>query len=96
MTSTPTLATWIEDGVRRLLRQAALGELGTDLSTTADETLVVTGLDSTAIGGVAATHGITLIELAANEASLEQAFFELTRNETDYHGGQLAGATLGA
>jgi hypothetical protein len=40
------LATWIEDGVRRLLRQAALGELGADLSTTADETLVVTGLEA--------------------------------------------------
>ena len=61
-----------------------------------DGAMVVTGLDSTAIGGVAATHGITLVELAANEASLEQAFFELTRNETDYHGGQLAGATQGA
>ncbi|MBS1863841.1 MAG: hypothetical protein JSS68_19260 [Actinobacteria bacterium] len=40
------LATWIEDGVRRLLRQAALGELGTDLSTTADETLITTGLEA--------------------------------------------------
>jgi hypothetical protein len=40
------LATWIEDGVRRLLRQAALGELGADLSTTADETLVVAGLEA--------------------------------------------------
>jgi hypothetical protein len=40
------LATWIEDGVRRLLRQAALGELGNDLSTTADETLITTGLEA--------------------------------------------------
>ena len=40
------LATWIEDGVRRLLRQAALGELGTDLSATADETLIATGLEA--------------------------------------------------
>lgn len=40
------LAGWIEDGVRRLLRQAALGELGGDLSATADETLVVSGLDA--------------------------------------------------
>lgn len=40
------LATWIEDGVRRLLRKAALGELGNDLSTTADETLVATGLEA--------------------------------------------------
>jgi hypothetical protein len=40
------LATWIEDGVRRLLRQAALGELGNDLSATADETLITTGLEA--------------------------------------------------
>jgi hypothetical protein len=40
------LATWAEDGVRRLLRQAALGELGSDLSATADETLIATGLEA--------------------------------------------------
>jgi len=40
------LATWMEDGVRRLLRQAALGELGSDLSATADVTLVATGLEA--------------------------------------------------
>ncbi|MBS1843531.1 MAG: hypothetical protein JST53_03845 [Actinobacteria bacterium] len=40
------LATWIEDGARRLLRQAALGELGNDLSTTADETLITSGLEA--------------------------------------------------
>jgi hypothetical protein len=38
------LATWTEEGVRGLLRQAALGELGNDLSTVADETLIVNGL----------------------------------------------------
>jgi len=38
------LAAWIEEGARRLLRGAALGELGSDLSTTADETLIATGL----------------------------------------------------
>jgi hypothetical protein len=40
------LAGWAEEGVRRLLLQAALGELGDDLSTTADETLIATGLDA--------------------------------------------------
>ena len=40
------LATWAEEGVRRLLRQAALGELGNDLSATADETLIATGLEA--------------------------------------------------
>ncbi|HWW68109.1 MAG TPA: hypothetical protein VNY83_09020 [Solirubrobacterales bacterium] len=38
------LASWIEEGVRRMLREAALGELGTDISTAADETLIATGL----------------------------------------------------
>ena len=38
------LAAWVEDGARRLLRQAALGELGNDLIGTADETLITNGL----------------------------------------------------
>jgi hypothetical protein len=38
------LAGWAEEGVRRLLLQAALGELGNDLSATADETLIASGL----------------------------------------------------
>jgi hypothetical protein len=38
------LAGWAEESVRRLLLQAALGELGNDLSATADETLIATGL----------------------------------------------------
>jgi hypothetical protein len=40
------LATWMEEGTRRLLRQAALGELGNDLSATADEALIVNGLEA--------------------------------------------------
>jgi hypothetical protein len=44
--SATELAAWTEEGVRRLLREAALGELGADLSTTADETLITTGLDA--------------------------------------------------
>jgi len=40
------LAGWAEDGVRGLLLQAALGELGNDLSATADETLIAAGLEA--------------------------------------------------
>jgi hypothetical protein len=40
------LAAWIEDCVRRILREAALGELGADLNEAADETLIATGLDA--------------------------------------------------
>jgi hypothetical protein len=38
------LARWVEDSVRRILREAALGELGADLNEAADETLIATGL----------------------------------------------------
>ncbi len=41
-----TLAIWIEESVRRILREAALGELGADLNEAADETLIATGLDA--------------------------------------------------
>ncbi len=40
------LAAWVEGSVRRILREAALGELGTDLNEAADETLIATGLDA--------------------------------------------------
>ncbi len=40
------LAGWIEAGVRRILREAALGELGGDLNAAADETLIATGLEA--------------------------------------------------
>ena len=40
------LAAWAEQSVRRILRQAALGELGADLNEAADETLIATGLGS--------------------------------------------------
>ena len=40
------LAAWLEGSVRRILRHAALGELGGDLGEAADETLIATGLDA--------------------------------------------------
>ena len=46
--------------------------------------MAVTGMDSAAIGGAASAHGITLIELAPLGSSLEEAYFDLTKHETDY------------
>jgi len=40
------LAGWVEESVRRIMRDAALGELGADLNEAADETLIATGLDT--------------------------------------------------
>jgi ABC-2 type transport system ATP-binding protein len=52
-----------------------------------DGMLTVTGLDATVIGDVAARHQITLHELSPQHASLEEAFFELTDDSVEYHGG---------
>jgi ABC-2 type transport system ATP-binding protein len=72
-----------------LIRQGALVECGPDGA------MVVTGLDSAAIGGTASAHDFTLIELAPLGSSLEEAYFDLTKDETDYHAGQLTGSTKG-
>jgi len=75
---------------------AALTRRGAAVERCPDGAMIVTGLDSAAIGAVASADDITLLELAALGASLEEAFFELTRDETDYHAGQLTGTSQGA
>jgi ABC-2 type transport system ATP-binding protein len=75
---------------------AALTRRGAAVERCPDGAMIVTGLDSAAIGGAASAHDITLLELTVRGASLEEAFFELTRDETDYHAGQLAGISQGA
>jgi len=49
--------------------------------------LVVTGLDAAAIGDLAATDGIAVHALVPRQASLEDAYLDLTRESTDYRGG---------
>jgi ABC-2 type transport system ATP-binding protein len=73
----------------------ALTQRGALVESAPDGCLVVTGLDAAAVGGTASAHGITLIELAPQVSSLEEAFFDLTRDETDYPAGQLTGSTKG-
>jgi ABC-2 type transport system ATP-binding protein len=73
-----------------LTQRGALIECGPDGA------MVVTGMDSAAIGGAASAYDITLIELAPLGSSLEDAYFDLTKDESDYHAGQLVDATKGA
>ena len=57
--------------------------------------LEVHGLDSEAVGEIAAQHRLTLHELTPVQVSLEEAFMELTRDSVEYHGvtaGELVGA----
>jgi ABC-2 type transport system ATP-binding protein len=53
--------------------------------------LAVTGLDSGAIGDLAAGHGIALAELIPRHASLEQAYLDITDESVEYRAGVPAG-----
>jgi ABC-2 type transport system ATP-binding protein len=89
----------VEEFVRRASKQsvrvrspqsAKLAELlaGPEVTVDALEpgVLQVTGVDSRAVGEMAAAHGIVLHELTPQHASLEEAFVELTRDEVEFHG----------
>jgi ABC-2 type transport system ATP-binding protein len=50
----------------------------------ADGALDVTGLTAAQIGDLAAEHGLPIHELTPQQASLEEAFMELTRDDLEY------------
>jgi ABC-2 type transport system ATP-binding protein len=54
-----------------------------------DGTLTVSGLDPARIGDLAATDRITLHELSMKQASLEEAFMELTEDSVDFRASML-------
>ena len=57
------------------------------------DTLLVTGADSAAVGLVAAGASIPLIELTPQQATLEEAFMEITRDAVEFHAATPAPAT---
>jgi ABC-2 type transport system ATP-binding protein len=65
------------------LRELALGPDVT-VESSAAGVLEVTGLTAEQIGDLAAANGITLHELTTQQASLEDAFMELTRDEVEF------------
>jgi ABC-2 type transport system ATP-binding protein len=50
-----------------------------------DGALLVTGVSTDRIGDLAFDHRIRLHELAAVQASLEEAFMEMTRDSVEFH-----------
>jgi ABC-2 type transport system ATP-binding protein len=52
-----------------------------------DGVLTVRSMEAAQIGDIAAEHGIALHELSPQNASLEAAFMELTRDSVEYHAG---------
>lgn len=69
------------DDLDRALRAA-----GADVSVQPDGLLVVNDLTAAQIGDLAADNGLRLHELAPQQASLEDAFMELTATDLEYHG----------
>ena len=51
------------------------------------DTLQISGMDSESVGLIAAREGIALIELTPQQATLEEAFMEITRDAVEFHGG---------
>ncbi|MDR7274976.1 ABC transporter ATP-binding protein [Catenuloplanes atrovinosus] len=50
----------------------------------ADGALIVTGMDGTEAGAIAAAHGIALSELSPHRVSLEDAFMDLTAGSLEF------------
>jgi ABC-2 type transport system ATP-binding protein len=79
------------DVLLRSPRAAELAELiakqGGAVTPQDDGALVVTGLDAAAVGDLAAEHGIAVHALVPRQASLEDAYLDLTGDSTDYRGG---------
>jgi ABC-2 type transport system ATP-binding protein len=60
---------------------------------TADGALEVSGLSTDQIGRAAGAAGVTLLELTAQQASLEEAFIELTRDVVEFRAPVTGGVT---
>ena len=63
---------------------ALLTGAGASTHTEADGALAVAGISASAIGDLAAAQGIALHELSPQEASLEEAYMELTHDSVEY------------
>ena len=62
------------------------------VSEAGDGALAVSGLSTDQVGRLAGAAGITLLELAAQQASLEEAFIDLTRDAVEFRAPTIGGA----
>jgi ABC-2 type transport system ATP-binding protein len=71
---------------------------GPDVSVESSEpgVLEISGLSAQQVGETAAAHGIVLHELTPMQASLEEAFMELTREDVEFKAGEVAEEEEGA
>jgi ABC-2 type transport system ATP-binding protein len=71
--------------------ERALAGPGRQIERPRTGTLTVSGMDSEAVGLIAAREGIPLIELTPQQATLEEAFMEMTRDAVEFHGSVTTG-----
>jgi ABC-2 type transport system ATP-binding protein len=69
---------------------AALAGPDVTVTPAGGDALDVTGLSTDQVGVAAGRAGITLLELTAQQSSLEEAFMDLTRDAVEYHGSTAA------
>jgi len=69
------------------LASAAVAAAGGAVKPGQDGALMISGLEAPAVGDIAFRAQIPVHELVQVEASLEEAFMELTRDDVEYHGG---------
>lgn len=74
-----------------LLRELLLGP-GVTVTTVSGSELEIEGLTAEHIGDLAAAQGIPVHQLATSQASLEEAFMELTRDAVEYRAPALTGS----
>jgi ABC-2 type transport system ATP-binding protein len=65
---------------------AALAAAGHAVETTGDGALHVSGADGRTVGQIAAREGVTLAEISIQQATLEEAFMEITRDSVEFEG----------
>jgi ABC-2 type transport system ATP-binding protein len=70
---------------------ALLAGEGRRIEVLGPDTLQISGMESEAVGLIAAQAAIALIELVPQQATLEEAFMEITRDAVEFHGAPVAG-----
>jgi len=61
-----------------------LANAGATVAATTADTLTVSGLTSERIIGILGEHAVPFSEVSANQATLEEAYMELTRGEVEF------------
>jgi ABC-2 type transport system ATP-binding protein len=85
----------VPDPASRTRLREVLGREAASVSSEGEE-LVVSGLSAARVGDLAHEHGVRLHELRTRDASLEQAYMQLTDGSVEYYAGTAGDERVGA